>query len=97
MKTCGVNFRILKESAFPQLAFENKLTVERLFAECETLLDVKTGRLNFENFVKMVGNFTLHNMGEKIDRMFKTIDEDGNGMLSYEEINGLCLRSLSTF
>ena len=97
MDTCDASFQILKESAFPQLKFENTLVVQRLFGDSELDLDMHTGRLPFEAFIKMVKSFKSHNMGEKMDRMFRIIDEDGNGMLSFEEIFNLCNRSLASF
>lgn len=44
-----------------------------------------------------MANFKSTDVGEKIDRLFKVIDEDGNGQLSYDEICGLVSRSLSTY
>lgn len=53
--------------------------------------------LPFEAFVDLMANFKSVNTHEKIDRLFKVIDEDGNGSLSYDEIVTLVSRSLSTY
>ena len=34
---------------------------------------------------------------EKIDLFFEMVDEDGNGMLSWEEIYNICQESLQVF
>lgn len=44
-----------------------------------------------------MATFKSTDVTEKIDRLFKVIDEDGNGHLSYDEICQLVSRSLSTY
>lgn len=44
-----------------------------------------------------MATFKSTDVTEKIDRLFKIIDEDGNGNLSYEEICEVVTNSLSTY
>ena len=44
-----------------------------------------------------MANFKSVGTQQKIDRLFKVIDEDGNGSLSYDEIATIVSRSLSTY
>jgi Ca2+-binding EF-hand superfamily protein len=60
-------------------------------------VDLKTRLLPFEAFLGLVIAFNTKTVGQKIDRFFKLIDDDGNGLLSYDEILNLCKRNLCTF
>ncbi len=53
--------------------------------------------LSFDNFTSLICSFRTSNMEEKIERFFRLIDEDGNGMLSYDEIYNLCTRSFKSY
>lgn len=53
--------------------------------------------MNFDTFIGILCSFKTKSLEDKIDRFFKLIDEDGNGMLSYDEIFNLCQRSFKTF
>jgi len=76
---------------------ENTLLVQKMFAEMKKSLDIKTKLLPFESFIELMATFKSTDVTEKIDRLFKIIDEDGNGNLSYEEICEVVTNSLSTY
>ena len=44
-----------------------------------------------------MATFKSTSTAEKVDRLFKVIDEDGNGSLSFQEICNLVQRSLSAY
>lgn len=79
----GIDFYTLENDSFPQLKMENTLLVIRLFDDLKKSLDVKTKLLTFENFIELMSQFKAQDVGQRIDRLFRVIDEDGNGMLSY--------------
>ena len=53
--------------------------------------------MNFDTFIGIICSFKTKSIEDKIDRFFKLIDEDGNGMLSYDEIFKLCQRSFKNY
>jgi len=100
----GVDMETLKNDGFPQLVFENEIVVNKIFESIQNQMDLSTSKplltvsdaLTFDNFIEVVCSLQTKSIDEKIERFFKLIDEDGNGMLSYDEIYNLCTRSLST-
>jgi len=50
-----------------------------------------------EKFIKATSFIVATSFEEKIDLFFKIIDKDENGMLSWEEIFGICKNSLAVF
>lgn len=73
------------------------MVVEKLFLSIQRDLDMHTHCLSFDNFINLVCSFRTNNIEEKIERFFRLIDEDGNGMLSYDEIYNLCTRSFKNY
>ncbi len=53
--------------------------------------------MSFDTFIGIICSFKTKSVEDKIDRFFKLIDEDGNGMLSYQEIYNLCKRSFKNY
>ena len=93
----GVDLEVVKENAFPQLMFENKAVIEKMFDVVKGDIDLHTKLLPFESFCRLVIQFNTNDISQKIDRFFKLIDSDGNGFLSWDEILDLCKRNLCTF
>ena len=56
-------------------------------------IDLKTGRLPFTGFCGLIRSFQSTTIDEKIAKFFKLIDDDGNGLLSFEELVTLAKKS----
>ena len=97
VENAGVDLDIVKKNAFPQLMFENKMVIERMFDFVKGEIDLHTRLLPFEAFLRLVVQFNTKNVSQKIERFFKLIDTDNSGTLDYEEILDLCRRNLCTY
>ena len=86
----GVDINTMMKEGFPALVFENDLFVNKIFNTIKKEIDIHTHTLPFESFISIVCSFRTSSFDEKMERFFKMIDEDGNGMLSYDEIYTLC-------
>ena len=93
----GVCLEVVKKNAFPQLVFENKAVIEKMFDWVKGDVDIHTRLLPFDAFASLVIAFNTKTVDQKIDRFFKLIDLDGNGKLSWDEIRSLCKRNLCAF
>jgi Ca2+-binding EF-hand superfamily protein len=49
---------------------------------------------NWNEFLKLMSIIQAKTISEKVDLFIKVADEDGNGKLSWDEINHLCKTSL---
>ena len=81
---------------FPQLKFENAVVIEKLFENIRKEMAPKTQRVTFDSFIELVNSFSTSDIDKKVDRFFNLIDEDGNGLLDYDEILHLCQRSFQS-
>ena len=89
----GIDLRTLMNDGFPQLKFENAVVIEKLFENIRKEMAPKTQRVTFDSFIELVNSFSTSDIDKKVDRFFNLIDEDGNGLLDYDEILHLCQRS----
>ena len=68
--------------------------MERIIAETlENSYEKK--QLNMMEFIKCMGMLTTSDFEKKIDLLFRLIDTDGNGLLSWKEVFELCMHSLA--
>lgn len=75
----------------PQINKETIEIAKKIFKSFNTKT---TGFLSLEEYLKGMNKIRSNNMEEKIDIFFKIIDNDGNGMLSFDEVYDVSLMSL---
>ena len=86
----GVDFKVFKFGV-EQMIHE---TDEMALSIFNYINSSKSGYLSFDEFVK--GMITLNSkyIEDKVNLFFKIIDSDGNGLLSFEEVKELSIKSL---
>jgi len=63
VEKAGVDLDIVKQNAFPQLIFESKAVIEKMFDWVKGDIDLKTRLLPFEAFLSLVIAFNTKTVG----------------------------------
>lgn len=86
----GINFLTFK-NGIPQMINESHILSKLMFAAFN---EKGNGFLSWEEFMKGMIIIKSKDIGDKLNLFFKIIDTDGNGLLSYDEVEELSHRSL---
>jgi hypothetical protein len=101
----GIQYEMFKYG-IPEMLFEHQDVIDRILdgvkhEEKGTLPDEDVPELQepltVEDFMKCTSFIIATTFVDKIDLFFKMIDSDGNGLLSWEEVNEICLSCLQIF
>ena len=101
----GIQYEMFKYG-IPEMLFEHQDVIDRILdgvkhEEKGTLPDADVPEmqepLTVEDFMKCTSFIIATTFVDKIDLFFKMIDSDGNGLLSWEEVNEICLSCLQIF
>jgi hypothetical protein len=86
----GIDFKTFWKGV-PQMSGEDADLAYKLF---NVINDRKGPYLSLEEFMKGMSIIRSNNIADKIDMFFKIIDNDGNGLLSFDEVYEISLMSL---
>jgi len=98
--------KLLFKYGIPELVFENPEVIDRIIhgvqrkERQEKNLEHRYWEpqpMTPQEFMKCTSFIIATTFEEKIDMFFQMIDLDGNGLLSWDEINDISLQSLSIF